>query len=74
VQDAFGSYLAQVVEVEATDGQVHVQRVVCAVDCGININPDTIRAQIEGGILMGGLLGVSFQTTFKSLTNKVGTF
>lgn len=54
VQTAFGSYLAQVVEVDASnDAQVRVKRVVCAVDCGMNVNPDTIRAQIEGGIIFG---------------------
>jgi isoquinoline 1-oxidoreductase beta subunit len=54
LQKAFGSYVAQVVEVEAsTEGQVHVKRVVCAVDCGMNVNPDAIREQIEGGIIFG---------------------
>jgi isoquinoline 1-oxidoreductase beta subunit len=46
-----GTYVAQVVEASvAGDGGVRVQRVVCAVDCGIAINPDMIAAQIEGGI------------------------
>jgi isoquinoline 1-oxidoreductase subunit beta len=54
VQFAFGSYLAQVAEVEvATDGAVKVRRIVCAVDCGLVINPDTIAAQVEGGTLFG---------------------
>ena len=33
-----------------SDGRFHVDRVVCAVDCGIPINPDVIRAQVEGGV------------------------
>jgi isoquinoline 1-oxidoreductase beta subunit len=45
-----GTYVAQVVEVQVHGGNVRVQRVVCAVDCGIAINPDMIAAQIEGGI------------------------
>jgi isoquinoline 1-oxidoreductase beta subunit len=46
-----GTYVAQVVEAQVKgDGSVRVQRVVCAVDCGIAINPDMIAAQIEGGI------------------------
>ena len=46
-----GTYVAQVVEVQVQpDGSVRVPRVVCAVDCGIAINPDMIAAQIEGGI------------------------
>ncbi len=50
----FGSYIAQVAEVSVgKDGAVKVQRVVCAVDCGQTVNPDTIRAQMEGGIIFG---------------------
>jgi isoquinoline 1-oxidoreductase beta subunit len=46
-----GTYVAQVVEAQVKgDGSVRVQRVVCAVDCGIAINPNMIAAQIEGGI------------------------
>ena len=54
VQFAFGSYLSQVAEVEvATDGSVRVHRIVCAVDCGLAVNPDTIAAQMEGGTIFG---------------------
>jgi isoquinoline 1-oxidoreductase beta subunit len=54
VQFAFGSYVSQVAEVEvAANGSVRVHRVVCAADCGIVINPDTIAAQAEGGTLFG---------------------
>ena len=54
VQFAFGSYLAQVAEVEvAADGAVRVHRIVCAVDCGLVVNPDTIAAQVEGGSIFG---------------------
>jgi isoquinoline 1-oxidoreductase beta subunit len=54
VQFAFGSYLSQVAEVEvAADGSIKVHRIVCAVDCGIAVNPDTIAAQIEGGAIFG---------------------
>ena len=54
VQFAFGSYVSQVAEVEvAPDGSVKVHRIVCAVDCGVVINPDTIAAQVEGGALFG---------------------
>jgi isoquinoline 1-oxidoreductase beta subunit len=46
--------MAQVAEVEvASDGAVRVRRVVCAVDCGTVINPDTVRAQIQGAIIFG---------------------
>jgi isoquinoline 1-oxidoreductase subunit beta len=54
VMFGFGTYIAQVAEVAvARDGQVRVQRVVCAVDCGRTINPDMVKAQIEGGIIFG---------------------
>ena len=54
VQYVFGSYLAQVAEVAVNaDGEVTVSRVVCAVDCGQVVNPDTVRAQIESGIVFG---------------------
>ncbi|MGQ0701342.1 MAG: molybdopterin cofactor-binding domain-containing protein [Panacagrimonas sp.] len=50
VHESFKSIVAQVVEVTVTDGTLRVDRVVCAVDCGLAINPDVIRAQMEGGI------------------------
>lgn len=54
VLHAFGSYLAQVAEVSVNaDGEIRVERVVCAVDCGMVVNPDTVKAQIDGGIQFG---------------------
>jgi CO/xanthine dehydrogenase Mo-binding subunit len=54
VQFAMGSYLSQIADVEVSkDGEVMVRRVICAVDCGQMVNPDTIVAQIEGGIIFG---------------------
>jgi isoquinoline 1-oxidoreductase beta subunit len=54
IQNAFGTYMAQVAEVEVgTDGAVRVRRVVCAVDCGTVVNPDTVEAQIESGVMFG---------------------
>ena len=53
-QMMFGAYVAQIAEVSVDDdGGVQVDRVVCAVDCGIVINPPGARAQVEGGILHG---------------------
>jgi isoquinoline 1-oxidoreductase subunit beta len=51
--ESFSSYVAQVAEVRLLDGAVKVERVVCAVDCGVPINPDVIKAQMEGGIGYG---------------------
>ncbi|HVH08743.1 MAG TPA: molybdopterin cofactor-binding domain-containing protein, partial [Gemmatimonadales bacterium] len=56
----FGSYIAQVADVVVSPrGDVRVTRVVCAVDCGTIVNPDTVRAQMEGGIIFG-ITGVLF--------------
>ncbi|HEY1306011.1 MAG TPA: xanthine dehydrogenase family protein molybdopterin-binding subunit [Vicinamibacterales bacterium] len=54
VMDAFGSILSQVTEVSVdARGNVRVHKVVCTVDTGWVINPDTIKAQMEGGIVYG---------------------
>ncbi|MGB8745360.1 MAG: molybdopterin cofactor-binding domain-containing protein, partial [Pseudolabrys sp.] len=54
VQPSFGSFIAAVVEAEVDDvGAVHLRRVTCAVDTGIAVNPDTIIAQLEGGLVFG---------------------
>jgi isoquinoline 1-oxidoreductase beta subunit len=51
VHESFSSFVAEVVDVSvADDGSFSIDRVVCAVDCGLAINPDVIRAQMEGGI------------------------
>jgi isoquinoline 1-oxidoreductase subunit beta len=50
----FGSHLAMIAQVRvAPSGEITVERVVCAVDTGLPVNPDIIRAQIEGGIVFG---------------------
>jgi isoquinoline 1-oxidoreductase beta subunit len=51
--ESFSSYVAQVAEISIGDGGVRVHKVVCAIDCGVAINPDNIRAQMEGGIGFG---------------------
>jgi isoquinoline 1-oxidoreductase subunit beta len=54
VAEAFKTYVAQVAEVSVDEtGRIKVDRVVCAVDCGTPINPDIIKAQMEGGIGFG---------------------
>jgi len=66
VHESFHSYVAQVVEVTvAPDGGFKVDRVVCAVDCGIAVNPDVIRAQMEGGIGFGLSAALSGAITLK---------
>jgi len=54
VHKSFGSYAAQVAEVSIEKGnKVRVHKVVCAIDCGMVVNPDTIKAQVESGIVYG---------------------
>jgi len=50
VHKSFNSYVAEVAEVSMRNGKLRVERVVCAVDCGVAVNPDVIKAQMEGGI------------------------
>jgi len=61
-----GTYIAQVAEVSVSkQGDVRVQRVVCAVDCGIIVNPDTVRAQMESGIIFGITAALFGEITIK---------
>jgi isoquinoline 1-oxidoreductase beta subunit len=53
VHESFGSVVAHIVEVTVTDGSVKVDRVVTAVDCGIAVTPDVVRAQMQSGIGYG---------------------
>jgi isoquinoline 1-oxidoreductase beta subunit len=53
VHESFDTFVAQVVEVTVNGDKFTVDRVVCAVDCGVAVNPDVIRAQMEGGIGFG---------------------
>ncbi|MBO9406201.1 xanthine dehydrogenase family protein molybdopterin-binding subunit [Shimia sp. R9_1] len=54
VHKSFGSYVAEVVEISGNnDDGIVIEKVTAAVDCGIAVNPDTVRAQIEGGIGYG---------------------
>jgi isoquinoline 1-oxidoreductase beta subunit len=54
VHKSFNSYVAEVAEVSVTDdGAISIDKITCAVDCGIAVNPDVVRAQMEGGIGYG---------------------
>ncbi len=53
VHESFGSFLAQIAEVSVEGGAIRVHRVVCAIDCGLAVNPDGVRAQMESGIAFG---------------------
>ncbi|MEN3976288.1 xanthine dehydrogenase family protein molybdopterin-binding subunit [Emcibacter sp. SYSU 3D8] len=53
VHHSFGTYVAEIAEVSVNNGKIKVEKVVCAVDCGVPVNPDNIAAQMEGGIGFG---------------------
>jgi isoquinoline 1-oxidoreductase beta subunit len=66
VQFVFATYMAQVAEVEVSkDGAVRVRRVVCAVDCGTVVNPDTVQAQIQSAIVFGITAALYGEITLK---------
>jgi isoquinoline 1-oxidoreductase subunit beta len=53
-QSVFGSYVAAIVEAEVDDeGEIAIRRVTAAVDCGTAVNPDSVEAQIQGGLVFG---------------------
>jgi isoquinoline 1-oxidoreductase beta subunit len=65
VQFAFGSYMAQVTEVSVGEaGKVRVERVVCVLDCGQVVNPDSVHAQMQGGVMFGLSAALFNEITF----------
>jgi isoquinoline 1-oxidoreductase subunit beta len=67
LQFVFATYMAHVAEVEvAKDGAVRVRRVVCAVDCGTVVNPDTVQAQIQSAIIFGATAALYGEITLKN--------
>lgn len=66
VHESFGSFVTQVAEVSVDKGAVKVHRMVCAIDCGLSVNPDSLKAQMESSISFG--LGAAMQSeiTFKN--------
>jgi len=67
VHKSFGSYIAQAAEVSVSQaGEVRVHKVVCAIDCGRIVNPDTIVAQMESGIVFGLSAALHGAITFKN--------
>lgn len=65
VHESFGSFVAQVAEVSLEKGAIRVHRVVCAVDCGVAVNPEGIAAQMESGVAFGLGAALHSKLTFK---------
>jgi len=75
VNASFGSFVAQVAEISVSkSGAIRVHRVVCAVDCGRIVNPDTIAAQMESGIIFGLTAALYGAITFKDGRVEQGNF
>jgi isoquinoline 1-oxidoreductase beta subunit len=53
VMEGYGTYMAQVADITVKDGKVKVHRIYCVADCGQQVNPDTVVAQIESSIVFG---------------------
>jgi isoquinoline 1-oxidoreductase subunit beta len=67
LQFVFASYMAFVAEVEVSKaGAVRVRRVVCAVDCGTVVNPDTVRAQVQSAVIFGITAALYGEITLKN--------
>jgi isoquinoline 1-oxidoreductase beta subunit len=67
VHESFGSFISQVAEVSVKpDGTVRVHKVACAIDCGKIVNPDTITAQMESGIVFGLSAALHGEITLKN--------
>ncbi|WP_439923178.1 molybdopterin cofactor-binding domain-containing protein [Nitrobacter sp. JJSN] len=67
LQNVFGSYMAQIAEVEVSKaGAIRVRRVVCAADIGTVVNPDTAQAQIQSGIIFGATAALYGEITLKN--------
>jgi isoquinoline 1-oxidoreductase beta subunit len=74
VMHAFGSYLSMIVDVRVNAGEVRVEHVVCAVDCGHVVNPDTIDAQMQGGIVFGITAALYDEITIRNGRVEQGNF
>jgi isoquinoline 1-oxidoreductase/isoquinoline 1-oxidoreductase beta subunit len=65
VHESFGSVVAEVAQVSVDAGAIRVHRVTCAVDCGLAVNPDIVRAQMESGIVYGLTAALRGEITFE---------
>jgi isoquinoline 1-oxidoreductase beta subunit len=66
LHESFGSICAQVAEISLIDGAPRVHRVVCVIDCGTVVNPDTVEAQMQSAIVFGLSAALLGEITIKS--------
>lgn len=74
IAESFGSFCAQVAEVSIMDGKPQVHRVTCAIDCGTVVNPDTVVAQMESGIVHGLTAALYGEITIRNGRVEQGNF
>ena len=65
VHESFGTVVAEIAEIRIVDNVVKVERVVCAVDCGIVVNPDQVYAQVESAVVFGLTAALKGKITIK---------
>jgi len=65
LHESFGSIVAQVAEVSVENKQIHVHRVVCAIDCGLVVNPNIVAQQVESGVVFGLSAALDGEITIK---------
>jgi isoquinoline 1-oxidoreductase beta subunit len=74
LHQSFGSIVAQVAEVSLQDKQIRVHRVVCAVDCGIVVNPNIVAQQVESSVVFGLSAALGGEITLKDGRVQQGNF
>jgi isoquinoline 1-oxidoreductase beta subunit len=65
VNEAFESYVATIAEISIVNGQLKVHKIDCAIDCGLAVNPDGVKAQCESGIIFGLTMALYGEITLK---------
>ena len=66
VNEAFGSYVAIIAEISINNGLVRVHKIDCAIDCGLAVNPDGVKAQCESGIIFGLTMALYGEVTLEN--------
>jgi isoquinoline 1-oxidoreductase beta subunit len=74
LHQSFGSIVAQVAEVSVQEKQIRVHRVVCAVDCGIVVNPNIVAQQVESSVVFGLSAALAGEITLKDGRVQQGNF
>jgi isoquinoline 1-oxidoreductase beta subunit len=72
--ESFGAFVAQVAEISFVQGALRVHRVVCAVDCGLVVNPDTVEAQMQSAIVYGLTAALKGEITIRKGRVEQGNF